>query len=232
MIKRDRITDLLVLALCALSGATSGVGLWWIFDQNTETLGASIAYAIAATVMGGTSLFGGEGGVVGTVDIEFGGVAQGVNSYLAAKMGGLMPAFRGLLGLVLRSPQVSSMNPYIKPWAIYASRINGGFYPAKAAIGESMNPAHIIYEVLTSYEFGIGMAPSDIDLASFTAAADTLYAEGMGLWFFWEGEQSAEDWWTATSAAVRHSRRRNLYIPSTPVSRQSASWSCGPMNRM
>lgn len=141
-------------------------------------------------------LFGGdkkEGGVVGLVDIEFGGVAQGVNSYLAAKMGGLMPAFRGLLGLVLRSPQISAMNPYIKPWSIYASRINGGFYPAKAMIGESMNPAHIIYEVLTGYEFGIGMAPSDIDLASITAAADTLYAEGMGLSLFWEGEQSAED---------------------------------------
>lgn len=141
-------------------------------------------------------LFGGdkkEGGVVGTVDIEFGGVAQAVNSYLAAKMGGLVPAFRGLLGLVLRSPQVSAMNPYIKPWSVYASRINGGFYPAKSAIGENMNPAHIVYEVLTGYEFGIGMAPGDIDLASFTAVADTLYAEGMGLSLFWEGEQSAED---------------------------------------
>lgn len=141
-------------------------------------------------------LFGGdkkEGGVVGTVDIEFGGAAQGVNSYLAAKMGGLVPAFRGLLGLVLRSPQVSALNPYIKPWSVYAARINGGFYPAKATIGESMNPAHIVYEVLTGYEFGIGLSPSDIDTASFTTAADTLHAEGMGLSFFWEGEQSAED---------------------------------------
>lgn len=142
------------------------------------------------------NLFGGdkkEGGVVGAVDIEFGGLAQGVNSYLAAKMGGPVPAFRGLLGLVLRSPQVSAMNPYIKPWSMYATRINGGFYPAKAAIGENMNPAHIIYEVLTGYEFGIGMPPSDIDTASFTSAADTLHAEGMGLSLFWEGEQRAED---------------------------------------
>lgn len=142
------------------------------------------------------NLFGGdkkEGGVVGSIDIEFGALSQGVNSYLAAKMGGLVPAFRGLLGLVLRSPQVSALNPYIKPWSVYATRINGGFYPAKAAIGESMNPAHIVYEVLTSYEFGIGMSPSDLDTASFVAAADTLYAEGMGLSLFWEGEQSAED---------------------------------------
>lgn len=141
-------------------------------------------------------LFGGdkkEGGIVGEVDIEFGGAAQGVNSYLAAKMGGLVPAFRSLLGLVLRGTQVSAMNPYIKPWAVYASRINGGFYPAKAAIGESMNAAHIVYEALTSNEFGIGMPPSEIGVDSFIAAADVLYAEGMGLSLFWEGEQSAED---------------------------------------
>lgn len=141
-------------------------------------------------------LFGGdgkEGGIVGAVDIEFGGVAQGLNSYLQAKCTGYpLPAFRGLLGLVLRCPQVSAMNPYIKPWMIFASRINGGFYPAKAAIGTDMNPAHIIYETLTNHEFGIGIASSDIDTASFTYAADMLYTEGLGLSLFWNGEQDAE----------------------------------------
>lgn len=142
-------------------------------------------------------LFGGdkkEGGVVGAIDIAFGGAAQTVNDYLAARLTGYpLPAFRGVLGLVLRSPQVSALNPYIKPWSAYLSRINGGFYPAKAAIGENMNPAHIIYEVLTSYEFGIGLASGDIDIPSFTAAADTLHSEGLGLSLFWGGEQSAED---------------------------------------
>ena len=161
-------------------------------------------------------LFGGdkkEGGIVGLVDVEFGGLAQGVNSYLAAKLTGLpVPAFRGLFALVLRSPQVSALNPYIKPWSVYASRINGGFYPAKAAIGESMNPAHIIYEVLTSYEFGIGLASSDIDVASFTAAADTLYAEGFGLSFLWEGEQSAEDF---IGLVLDHINGNLFHRPST-----------------
>lgn len=142
-------------------------------------------------------LFGGdakEGGIVGLVDVEFGSAAQSVNSYLAAKLTGYpLPAFRGILGLVLRSPQVSALNPYIKPWSMYASRINGGFYPAKATIGDSMNPAHIIYELLTLPEFNIGAAPSDIDIASFTAAADTLYAEGFGLSFFWEDERPTEE---------------------------------------
>lgn len=142
-------------------------------------------------------LFGGdkkEGGVVGLVDIEFGGLAQAVNSYLASKLTGFpLPAFRGLLGLVLRSPQVSAMNPYIKPWSLYASRINGGFYPAKAAIDEDMNPAHIIYELLTLPEFSVFASPSDINIPSFMAAADTLHAEGLGLSFFWEDERPTEE---------------------------------------
>jgi len=143
------------------------------------------------------NLFGGdkkEGGIVGAVDVEFGGLSQGANSYLAAKCTGIpLPAFRGLFALVLRSPLVSALNPYIKPWSAYISRIPGGFYPAKAAIGDSMNPAHIIYEVLTSHEFGIGLPASDIDTDSFRAAADTLYSEGLGLSIFLEGEQSADD---------------------------------------
>lgn len=140
--------------------------------------------------------FGGdakEGGVVGPVDVQFGGASQGVNSYLAAKLTGYpVPSFRGLFALVLNQCQVSAMNPYIKPWSAYLSRINGSFYSAKAAIGDSMNPAHIIYEVLTSHDFGIGIPVADLDLTSFTAAADTLHAEGFGLSIFWEGEETAE----------------------------------------
>jgi hypothetical protein len=142
-------------------------------------------------------LFGGEekeGGIVGDIDIEFGGLAQGINTYLAAVLTGMpVPAFRGLLGLVLRRPMVSAMSSYIKPWSIYASRINGGFYPAKAAIGDSMNPAHMIYELLMLPECSINAAPSDINLASFVAVADKLYAEGLGLSFFWEDERPTDE---------------------------------------
>lgn len=143
------------------------------------------------------NLFGGdkkEGGIVGLVDVEFGGASQGVNSYLASKLTGHpLPAFRGLAALVLRRPQVSALNPYIKPWSAYWVRAPGGFYPAKASIGDGMNPAHIIYELLTSNAFGIGMASGDIDTASFIAAADTLYSEGLMLAFFWEGEEPVEE---------------------------------------
>lgn len=160
-------------------------------DAWTGSVTANTALAVNAP-----ELFGGdskEGGVVGQFDIEFGGASQAANSYLAAKMGTLVPAFRGLAGMVLRSPQMSALNPYIKPVSAYWERINGGFYPAKAAISGSMNPAHILYELMTRYEFGIGLSTFDIDTASFTAAADTLYAENFGLSFFWEAEESTDD---------------------------------------
>ncbi len=52
------------------------------------------------------NLFGGEsreGGIQGTVDFETGHAGQGQNSYLVSKLGAYVPAFRGVVGMVLRS---------------------------------------------------------------------------------------------------------------------------------
>lgn len=137
--------------------------------------------------------FGGEkkeGGVVGAVDVLFGRAAQGLNSYLANKLTGYpLPAFRGVMGLVLRQVYVAAMNPYLKPWAVYARRNVAPWYSAKSAIGPDMNPAHIIRDALAR-RYGAGR----VDDASFTAAADTLYAEGLGVSVFWQTDQeSVED---------------------------------------
>ena len=71
-------------------------------------------------------LFGGdsrEGGVSGDLDFLSGGPTQGVNDYLLAKLGGLVPAFRGVAGLVLRQVYVG-VNPYLKNWAFRLKRIH------------------------------------------------------------------------------------------------------------
>jgi hypothetical protein len=76
-------------------------------------------------------LFGGtskEGGVSGLVDIEMGAPDQAQNSYLASKLGALVPNFRGVCAAVLRQVYVG-MNPYLKAWSFRAQRIhtrNGG----------------------------------------------------------------------------------------------------------
>lgn len=146
-------------------------------------------------------LFGGddrEGGVVGAVDLVMGNASDGQNDYLASKLGATVPAFRGVVSLVLRQPQLSAMNPYIKPWSAELTRIirrsddSPQWYSDKAAITGDMNPAHIIHECLTDRTWGRGYSSAEIDDASFRAAADTLYAESFGLSILWDQQQDIE----------------------------------------
>lgn len=147
------------------------------------------------------NLFGGderEGGIVGAVDLVMGSAADGQNDYLVSQLGTNVPAFRGVVSLVLRQPQLSAMNPYIKPWSAEVTRIirrsdgSPQWYSDKAAINGDMNPAHIIYECLTDRTWGRGYSSAEIDDASFRAAADTLYAENFGLSILWDQQQDIE----------------------------------------
>ena len=55
-----------------------------------------------------------------------------------------------------------------------------------------MNPAHIVYECLTNPEWGMGYDAGIIDDASFRAAADTFFNEGLGLCIQWVKQDSIE----------------------------------------
>lgn len=90
-------------------------------------------------------LFGGEsreGGVSGLVDIEMGRSNQGQNSYLVAQLGADVPAYRGVVGAVLRGCYMGN-NPYLKGWAYRGTRVhvrqNGvaQWYDAKAEIAST-----------------------------------------------------------------------------------------------
>jgi len=47
----SRLSGWLALAFSVLSAVTSGIGLWWIIDQNTQDLRLSIGLAIATTTL-------------------------------------------------------------------------------------------------------------------------------------------------------------------------------------
>ncbi|MDX9861604.1 MAG: phage tail protein [Rhodospirillales bacterium] len=174
-------------------------------DAITKVLvGDRVAWSGEATggqiTIDALELFGGEsreGGVSGLVDIEMGGPAQTQNSYLAAKLGDV-PAFRGVVGVVLRQVY-TGMNPYIKAWSFRARRIanltsgDPQWEPTLAAIGQDMNPAHIIRECLTDTAWGMGYTSADIDNASFLAAAQTMKTEGMGISLLWDRQSAIED---------------------------------------
>jgi hypothetical protein len=140
-------------------------------------------------------LFGGEkreGGVSGAIDVAFGEATQTPNDYLVSKIGAPQPAYRGVLGLILRQLYIAANNPYIKPWAVRVKRCFRDWYPAKAEIGGAANPAHILYECLTNAAWGMGYPSASIDDVSFRAAADALAAEGLGLNLIWLQQSKIE----------------------------------------
>lgn len=131
-------------------------------------------------------LFGGdkkEGGLQGYVDVEFGRVDQVRNDYLQEQLEGDIPAFRGVFGLVCRKIYCCATSPYMKAWWLKLRRQPAAdWYAATCNINDgSANPAHIIYECMTSEIWGMGCDPRLINDDKFKAAADTLYAEGFGL---------------------------------------------------
>ena len=70
-------------------------------------------------------LFGGddrEGGIRGDVDIALGEPTQGRNSYLRARLGDDIPAYRGVVSAILRQVYIG-LHPYVKPWSFVARRV-------------------------------------------------------------------------------------------------------------
>lgn len=102
------------------------------------------------------SLFGGEGregGISGAMDFENGGPDQMPNDYLQSKLGGSIPAFRGVAGVVQRQMYLGN-NPYLKKNAWRLQRINvrqdgiDQWYKERAGIGSLWTGPQAIYIAL------------------------------------------------------------------------------------
>lgn len=146
-------------------------------------------------------LFGGdarEGGIQGFMDVSFGDV-QTPNSYLQSILGSLVPAYLNVTSVILNKMHLTSMNPYIKKWGFKVKRTmtntdgSSRWYSSKADISGQCNPAHIIYEVLTNGQWGMGYPVSSIDDSNFKAAADQFHTEGFGLWIKWSSSSKIKD---------------------------------------
>lgn len=150
-----------------------------------------------------------EGGIYGNMDIELGSDTQIQNTYLTSQYGVNTPAFRGVTCAVFRGAAagsesntklvanpggggyITAMTPYPKPWAFEVTDIPGGtFNPSAQIINPevvgtetigSANGAHLIYDALTNADWGLGYTEGDLDLPSFTNAANVLFTEQFGL---------------------------------------------------
>lgn len=153
------------------------------------------------------NLFGGEakeGGIVGTVEVLWGGMDQGVNDYLSSVQTGIQPAYRGQTTLIYRG-LIACMNPYPKPWSFQMTRILKGWstdvwnpdlatitYITAGRTVLAMNPVHIVYQCITDSEWGMGYPESSINDTSFYRAAVTLHDEDFGLCLKWNRQDSIE----------------------------------------
>jgi len=172
--------------------------VWPTLNNNESEAvdGLTSATIEASDIFGGNEK---EGGISGIVDFEYGDVTQGQNSYLVSKLGTNVPAFRGQTGIVLRKVYVGTSG-YIKPWSFLWKRVNRlvsgevQWYIAKANIGnDSLNAIHVIREILTDVEFGLGYNILDIDNINFQSCADICYIEGLGISFNWDASTPCED---------------------------------------
>lgn len=170
----------------------------------------STGHGLTSLSINKPTLFGGderEGGVVGTIDVLSGHAGQGRNDYLMSRLGGSIPAFRGVLSLVARKILFAANNPYIKPWAVRVRRFTAGWFDAPwmewnaevrtwdedegREISVGMNPAHILVQCLTDPHWGMGYPQSTIGW-SFWNAAWALSSDGFGLNLIWTRQQPIE----------------------------------------
>lgn len=174
-------------------------------------------------------LFGGdkrEGGIQGQLDVAMGELTQTENSYLVSKIGAAIPAFRGILSAVWRGGQVSSNNPYVKPWAFRIKRILQGWstgsawYPEKAEVGSelvggisyipyssesfSFDPNQATTDPATSASTKIvsGMLETDVLRVTLSDGASNAWSRWLGYgvgagWY--EGSTSYPLWWARIS---------------------------------
>lgn len=107
--------------------------------------------------------------------------------------GGLQTAFTGMpigneTGFYWRANA-----PAVPPIKIKAQRRPRGLPVETAMIGDDANVVHIIYEVMTNSDWGMGNSTGAINVTSFTAAAQTVFDEGIGISILWREQQYGEE---------------------------------------
>lgn len=129
-------------------------------------------FFFAATLFGGQDK---EGGIAGTVSLDQGGPTQTVNPYLQAKIGGLVPAYRGVASIVCKQIYVGT-TAYLKKMGFRAKRIHvrqsGGltqWYDAKSEVYTVAPSGELITAVAVS-----GTATRTDDVSSWTKGVTTI----------------------------------------------------------
>lgn len=138
----------------------------------------------------------GEGGQYSLCDITRGNYSDPANAYLASVIGVSVPALWGISLLVSRgfsgftesgffAAGGVGFTPRFKEWKVVCRRQPSNLgVPEFSKVGRHANPMEVYYEHCTSLEYGARLPVSEINIASFQSAAETLFNEGLG----WSGK--------------------------------------------
>lgn len=169
--------------------------LVWEGDQSTDS-----SFSIDDL-----ELFGGidqGGGVQGDVILQSGDALQAPNAFLQAAIGEAIPAGRGYVGLIWNG--IFGNQPRATPWQFQVQRTSSSLTEVSSVIGNDMNPAHILWEVLMNQDEGLGFNSGDVDRQSFIDAATVLQTEGFGLSFLWTNGRSNNGAQSFIEEVLRH----------------------------
>jgi hypothetical protein len=162
------------------------------------TVGNSGAFTVEAP-----GKFGNEGGVYATGRFERGaGSSQARNTYLDGQVTNT-PAYQNTAMVYWHGPSVGaaalgkikysgyvSRSAYIKPFAFRVKRLPWaiqplGYFPNVGT--DDANPAHVIWDLLTSNTYGAGIPAAQLDFGSFnTTALQLRDTDGIGCSFLWD----------------------------------------------
>ncbi len=169
-------------------GEVTAITGLWIGDDRVWT--GSVTDGGTFTV-DSPDLFGGDdegqGGFTGTFKFFGGSTTQLASSYLSTyqQQGGDTPGYRGMCYLCPDTERWYVGNSTsIKPYKFELQRFpsNLGLTLDRHIVNSAdANPIEVLYEVMTDTDWGLGYLPSDINVPSFVAAAETLFAEGNGM---------------------------------------------------
>lgn len=128
----------------------------------------------------------------GDITFAFGESTQIADPYLEDQITGEVPSYRGIMRVILKQFYIGN-NPYLKNFEFLFSRTPVGLSAGTALIGDDANPAHMIYELLTNTEWGMGYGGASVNFIGFDAVATVLHGEGFGLSMLWNDGVSIED---------------------------------------
>lgn len=230
----DSINRIVVDAKTAWAGRATGGAI--TIDAETLFGGSKSEWVVESTLDTITPPDNSDAdGISGTVDILMGEPTQTKNSYLQSVLGELIPAFRGVVSVVLRQCYIGN-SEYPKPWQYDATRIhvkeNGEaqWYDAKAKITQLPETSTIYpYELNLPANGVIMLAPGEpgfLGIVIHALPSDKLVvrkklaSEGAvySAWSPWINESAAPDpfvWQNAFTVASMNSFEDTTYPVET-----------------